>query len=497
MTDGAARLLQLHLAKTNLDPIHRAILQNAYEHLISRDPDRAWTSGQWMTERPGGSDVSQTETVATYAPFPEGDGAVPLADYDEGVPLGPWSISGFKFFSSATDSSMTILLARTRPGLGVSAFFAPMRRHNPALVSPTGKKGGAELNGVSIQRLKDKLGTKSLPTAELELVGMRGWMVGEEGKGIREISTILNITRVHSAIASMGYLGRGLAVARAYALVRQIGAGKGRRVPLCRSPLHMRTLAGMTGEYHAMMLLTFLTVYLLGLDEAASRRGAAPRPGAAAPASLGQITPPADHVAPLLRVLSSLHKAYCCKRTVPLLFACMESLGGVGYLQNAESEHLNLSRIFRDACVLPIWEGTTDVLSSDTLRALKHPATGAQSVAALDWLVNSTLGSAGPASAVVRAGEELRDRLVGEPQETLLPEAREITFRVAEILMAALLFVDAEQDANTEVTEIRDRLLEIWGFSEKRAARSASDGLSSDIAIVYGVEGVRELTSKL
>lgn len=125
---------------------------------------------------------------------------------------------------------MTILLAQTKPGKGVSAFFAPMRRFNPYLVSHVGEKGGIELNGVRIGRLKDKMGTKSLPTAELELRGMGGWLIGEEGKGIQEIATVLTITRIHSSIAALGYLGRGLAVAKTYSLVRETGVTKGMRI---------------------------------------------------------------------------------------------------------------------------------------------------------------------------------------------------------------------------------------------------------------------------
>ncbi|KAJ4386968.1 hypothetical protein N0V85_007866, partial [Neurospora sp. IMI 360204] len=203
MQDGAARLLQRHLTMAGnlLSETEKRVFQNAYDHLTSRDPAHTWTSGQWMTERTGGSDVSQTETVAVYDPFFPSDLAeVPLASKEENIPLGPWSISGFKWFSSATDSQMTILLAKTRPGMGVSAFFAPMRRYNPNLVSPTGggQKDGTELNGITISRLKNKFGTVGLPTAELELKDMRGWLIGKEGEGIKEISTMLNITRVHT-----------------------------------------------------------------------------------------------------------------------------------------------------------------------------------------------------------------------------------------------------------------------------------------------------------
>ncbi|ROV92365.1 hypothetical protein VMCG_09108 [Cytospora schulzeri] len=479
MTDGAARLLQRHLADPSLNEVHRGVFQDAYDHLISRDPAYAWTSGQWMTERPGGSDVSQTETVATNVPYRVD---APPADAQGGTPLGPWSISGFKWFSSATDSSMTILLAKTAPDKGVSAFFAPVRRYNPSLMLPTGQRGGVELNGVQIVRLKDKMGTKSLPTAELELDDMRGWLIGQEGKGIQEIATILTITRVHSTVAALGYLGRGLGVAKAYALVREIGATKGRRISLCKSPLHMRTLADVTVEYHSMMLLTLYTTYLMGLDEKKSQ----PSSTDAGPStkSLNALTPPPQHITPLLRVLSSLHKSYCCKQSIPLMYGCMESLGGVGYLNNAESEHLNLSRLFRDLCVLATWEGTTDVLATDTLRALKHPREGRASLDALGWF----LGSNRPAPRALGEWERMKGRLEGQTQDDLLADARGICFRLAEVLMAALLEVDAASDEDATARAMLDRFLEKRGFSVDFSSRAVplKNTLELDTAIVFG-----------
>lgn len=489
MTDGAARLLQLQLGNPSLDKAHRDVFQNAYDHLTSRDPQRAWTSGQWMTERPGGSDVSQTETVATYAPYKAGE--APLANLQDGIHLGPWSISGFKWFSSATDASMTILLAQTKPGKGVSAFFAPMRRFNPALVSHLGKKGGIELNGVRISRLKDKMGTKSLPTAELELRGMRGWLIGEEGRGIQEIATILTITRIHSSIAALGYLGRGLAVAKAYSLAREIGATKGRRIPLRKSPLHVRTLAKMTSEYHAMMLLTFYSAYLLGLDE---------HPASLKESKINSTTllqalrPPPQHFQPLLRILSSLGKAYCCQKAIPAMYGCMEALGGVGYLNNTESEALNLSRIFRDLCVLATWEGTTNVLSADTLRALKHPRSGAACLSALDWLV--TLAAENRAHKVMTEWKRSKKRLVETEEAALLADARDIVFRLAEILMASLLVADAKTDENPRTKAVLARFLTTAGLADPETGAGAEqDTLEVDTLIVFGADK-RDLISK-
>ncbi|KAL2178019.1 acyl-CoA dehydrogenase/oxidase [Thermothelomyces heterothallicus CBS 202.75] len=500
MQDGAARLLQRHLSrKTGLSPTERQVFQNAYDHLISRDPAKAWTSGQWMTERTGGSDVSQTETVATYDPYPDSSPA-PLADADEKTPLGPWSVSGFKWFSSATDSQMTILLAKTDPSKGVSAFLAPMRRHNPTLVSPTGVSGGSELNGITIQRLKHKFGTQSLPTAELELKNMRAWLIGEEGKGIYEISTILTITRVHTTVSSVGYLGRALAIAKGFAAVREVGVGRGRRVPLSTHPLHMRTLANLTVDYHGLMLLTYYTVFLLGLSEkpapttttGTTKHEPAPHP----------LTPPARLVGPLLRALSSLHKSYVAHTAVPLIYTAMQSLGGVGYLVNEESEHINIARLFRDACVSAIWEGTTDVLAGDTVRAAKHPRDGRDVLEGLAWVVETGLesvrrgggdgnGNSGSSrgravAGVKRAWDEvMKGRIERESQAALLPDARAVVFRIAEVLVAVLYLVDAAARPGPEIEEMCGRYLADKGFVQD-GERAGGKDLALDQAIVYG-----------
>ncbi|KAJ3516642.1 hypothetical protein NM208_g14817 [Fusarium decemcellulare] len=195
MQDGAARLLQIHLTNpelaAKLTDEQKRVYENAFRHLISRDPSYAWTSGQWMTERTGGSDVSLTETVAVYKP----DSGVRLASKDENIPLGPWSINGFKWFSSATDSRMTVLLARTAKG-GLSTFLAPMRKHDPHATTATGgpKENGEALNGVRIQRLKNKSGTQSLPTAELVLEDMQFTLLSRRQATWAEVLVLLEHT---------------------------------------------------------------------------------------------------------------------------------------------------------------------------------------------------------------------------------------------------------------------------------------------------------------
>ncbi|KAI0531961.1 very-long-chain acyl-CoA dehydrogenase [Xylaria digitata] len=476
MADGASRVLQHHLHNSKLNPEQQKVFQNAFDCLVSRDPTRAWTSGQWMTERVGGSDVSRSETIAAYSPLPND---APLRESRGDIPLGPWSIDGFKWFSSATDSNMTILLAQTPKGL--SAFYAPMRRYNPSLVaSAMGATGGTELNGVTISRLKSKMGTKPLPTAELQLQDMRGWLIGEEGQGIKEISTILTITRIRSAISALGHVSRGLTIARAFAEVREVGAGRGERMKLVDSALHMRTLADMTVEHHAMMLLTFYSSYLLGMEEhPTSARTSAP--------SVASITPPPKYVTPLLRVVTPLLKAYVTKEAIRLIYACMESLGGVGYLENTESEYMNVARLFRDACVLNIWEGTTDVLATDLIRALKHPRGGSDSIQALDLIITSDQRDRKSAS-IAQQWETLKAQLGTNTQEELLQNARGILWKLAEILMAILFLVDVKSRDGLVVQEMCQRFFASRGLETDRETNSdgAQVGLELNRAVVFG-----------
>jgi len=441
-----------------------------------------------MTERTGGSDVSLTETLATNDPSVEG-----MADVNEGIGLGPWSVSGFKWFSSATDSNMTILLAKTTPNGKLSAFFAPMRRSVDVATSMVGKKlakeEGSELNGVRIQRLKDKFGTQSLPTAELELLGMRAWMIGDEGKGIQEISTVLTITRIYSAVAAVGYLGRGLCVAKAYAKVRKVGGGQGKRMLLHDSPLHMRTLADMTAEYHGLVYLTIFSAFILGLSENMDS------PSGSRSTTLQALTPKPEHIDPLLRVLTQVMKAYVCKHAIPLLYACMESLGGQGYLLNEELEYLNLARLYRDCCVLAIWEGTTDVLSTDFIRAVKHPRSGPACMEALDDLIRSSPHGAAAGHGQwkpLEAWEKAKRRLEGESAEELVGMAREIVWNVAEILIGILLSADSKRDGSQTAEDIFERFVAVkrlgGGGGMVSSAERSGDRLRRDQAIVYGEE---------
>jgi alkylation response protein AidB-like acyl-CoA dehydrogenase len=304
MSDGAARCLELYGESERL--------RAAYEHLTSRDPSRFWTSGQWMTERTGGSDVSGTSTVARH----EGEA---------------FRLHGTKWFTSATTSQMAMTLARIEGApagsRGLSLFCLELRNAD------------GSLRGIRVNRLKDKLGTRALPTAELSLGGTPAWLVGEEGRGVRTIATLFNITRIHNACASVAGMRRAIALARDYA-TRRVAFGK----PLSEHPLHVETLAEMQVEMEAAFHLVFRAVELLGRVECgeASEREAA-----------------------LLRVLTPVVKLYTAKRAMAVASEALEAFGGAGYIEDT-----GLPRLLRDAQVLSIWEGTTNVLSLDVLRAI-------------------------------------------------------------------------------------------------------------------------------
>ncbi|RKP08840.1 hypothetical protein THASP1DRAFT_15080 [Thamnocephalis sphaerospora] len=314
MTDGAARVIELHG--------DRELRANAYACLTSRDPAKFWTSGQWMTERPGGSDVGRTETKAVPTDLRQNQ----------------WEVNGFKWFSSATDANMTLLLGRAQDpdtgafvegSRGLSLFYAEMRHANGAL------------NGVRVHRLKEKYGTKAVPTAELELVGMQAQLVGRLHRGVATISSILNITRMHSAIAVCGGLRRALAVAKEFSRVRE---AQGKR--LVELPLHTRTLAEMELTYRAAMQLTFYGVALLGRTECPGRNTAA-----------------AQEDVQMFRLITPIAKLWASKKCVAGISEAMEALGGQGYM-----EDVGLPRLLRDSQVNTIWEGTTNILSLDLLR---------------------------------------------------------------------------------------------------------------------------------
>lgn len=243
--------------------------------------------------------MSQTETVAARVP----GASSPYGDV--------YAINGFKWFSSATDSDVALALARTGPpnsgSRGLSLFLIPVRL--PVLRPRGAPRPPALTNNIRIHRLKDKVGTKVVPTAELSLEGAEAYLIGPLNEGVKHIASVLNITRVHSAVGSVGAIRRCLAVATAYSSVRAIGGG---RQLLKDNALHVAELAKANLTYRALTHLVFGAVLLLGKTEC----------GAATEEDEFR-----------LRMLTPAAKAFAAEKACTVMEECMAAMGGQGYME--------------------------------------------------------------------------------------------------------------------------------------------------------------------
>lgn len=293
MTDGVARVLQRH-------GTHEQVMR-VVPHLTSRDPRTLWTGGMFLTERAGGSDVGSNETVARK-------------DAD-----GTWRLYGHKWFCSNVDAQAVLVTARpdgTNGGTRGLRTFLLMTRDNPGFV---------------IERLKEKLGVRSMATGEVTLNGA----VAEEVGDFLAMTDMLNLSRLYNAVASVGVIGRAVYEARHYIERRNVFGQ-----PIIEWPLAQETFFDIEAEQVAATLLTFEAVEALGRADAGD----------------------AD-AAKLVRILTPIVKAVTGKLAVPCVSEAMELIGGNGYIE----EH-PMPRLLRDAQVLPIWEGTTNILVLDALR---------------------------------------------------------------------------------------------------------------------------------
>lgn len=391
MTDGAARTL--------LTTQQQEVIERALPRITSRDPARAWTSGQWMTETTGGSDVGATLTSAVR----EEDGT--------------WRLYGKKWFTSAITSQMALTLARPEGngpgGSGLAMFYVETRDAN------------GRLDGIRVERLKDKLGTRKVPTAELYLDGTRATLLGEPRNGTRAIEPMLVITRAWNSVTSVAFMRRGIALARSYAQERR---AFGKR--LAELPLHVDTLATLEAETRGAFLFAFELVELIGLQEA------------------GEIS---SEQKALLRLLTPIAKLLTAKQAVSVVSEAIEAFGGAGYVEDT-----GVPVLLRDTQVLPIWEGTTNVLSLDAvLRG--DPVAGLAALtarvrAAVSAATDSALRALG--EHAIAATENVRAWLAESREPAALQaSARRLAMTLGRTLELALLV----EHAQWQLTTLNDR----------------------------------------
>ena len=300
---------------------------------------RGMTLGMGMTEKQGGTDVRANMTRAVR------DG-------------NAYRITGHKWFMSAPMCDAFLVLAQADGGL--TCFFMPR-------FAPDGS-----VNAIQFQRLKDKLGNRSNASSEVEFVGAHAERIGEEGKGIRTIIQMVQLTRQDCAIASVGLMRSGLAHALHHARHRSVF-----QKHLADQPLMQAVLSDMALHVEAS------TALVMRLCRAFDR------------------TPRDAAEAAYMRLLTPAIKYWTCKSAPPFLYEAMECLGGNGYVEDGI-----LARHYRESPVNAIWEGSGNVMCLDVLRALSREPDAAMTV--LHALAAETKGLPGAGEAVAFIGKTFR-----------------------------------------------------------------------------------------
>ncbi|MBC3191032.1 acyl-CoA dehydrogenase family protein [Pseudonocardia sp. C8] len=393
MTDSAARILRL------FDPDRFAAEIDA---LSSTDPASAATGAMFMTEIDGGTDVGRTATEAT----------------DHG---SHWTLRGRKWFCSNVTADVILTLARV-PGQGegtrgLGMFLVPRRR-------PDGSR-----NAIRIDRLKDKLGTRSMASGEVTLDDAWAQPVGDLSRGFRQMAEMVNVSRLSNAMRSAAIMRRAVREAVDHTRAR-IVSGRA----LFDQSLMRATLLPLLLDSEAALALVL---------ECADRLDAADAVTFADPGSAGPSVDD-DRARSLIRVLTPLAKYTVCKRARWVTGETMEIRGGNGYIEDWVEP-----RLLRDAHLGSIWEGSSNVIALDILRCLRkdgaHRLLAATYTARLDGL-----GHELTATAARRLAERwarlaaAADRLLGRPADEQEIGIAGWATDVAHTLMATLLLEQAE-----------------------------------------------------
>ncbi|EIK54350.1 acyl-CoA dehydrogenase [Stutzerimonas stutzeri TS44] len=325
------------------------------------------TIGMAMTEKQGGTDVRANSTRA----FPVGAGG----------PGQPYELVGHKWFCSAPMCDAFLTLAQTDKGL--SCFLLPRHR-------PDGTR-----NQLYVQRLKNKLGNWANASSEVEYRGALAWMVGEDGRGVPTIIEMVASTRFDCMIGSSSLMRQALTQALHHCTYRHVG---GRA--LIEQPLMRNVLADLALESEAALALT------LRMGRAQDNRHD-------------------EREDKFARLVTAIGKYWICKRAPDMIAEASECLGGAGYV-----EETILPRLYREAPVNSIWEGSGNVQCLDVLRALSRE-TGV-----LDVLFAELADSHGDARLAAHVQRLQRD--LHDPEDVQY-RARQLTEDIAVALQAKLL----------------------------------------------------------
>jgi putative acyl-CoA dehydrogenase len=328
------------------------------------------TVGMAMTEKQGGSDLRATMTTARPVTAQRGPGA-------------PYLITGHKWFFSVPMSDLFLTLAQT--GNGVSCFIA------------TGWLPDGSRNRLKLQRLKDKCGNKSNASSEVEFYDLHAVMLGEEGRGIRAIIEMAHATRLDFAIGSSGLMRQALSQA-----VHHTSNRRAFQRHLVDLPLMRNVVADLAVESEAMMWMSMRLARALDRSES-------------------------DRAEALLsRIATPVAKYWACKRAPQFAAEALECHGGNGFI----ADHL-MERLYREAPLNGIWEGTGNVICLDVLRSMqREPET-------VDVFLDEIAKARGTNARLDAFADDLVRRL--KDTSGLEPLARRVVEMMALALQASLL----------------------------------------------------------
>lgn len=309
-----------------IDRLAPAELRARYLEPLTRMDGTAWTGGTWATEEAGGSDVGASTTVAQTT--------------GEGMAL-----TGLKWFCSNAGSDLALATARPEGAPSGSAGLG-------LYLVPRFKPGGSP-NSYRIRRLKEKLGTRGLPTGEIELREAFAEEVAPPPRGFKLMMEALEFSRVHNVCAAAGAQRRAFVEALRHAATRSaFGA------PILTYPMVQASLLDLQTELEASLVLAIAAAE--AFDEVWERGRA-----------LG------EEARAWLRLLVAAAKYRTAEQAVGAASVAIEILGGIGY-----TEEYATARLLRDAQVLPVWEGTANIQALELLRIFTGPAEGARLLAA-------------------------------------------------------------------------------------------------------------------
>ncbi len=376
-----------------LDRFAPAPLRAAYLPELVRMDGAAKSGGTWATEEHGGSDLGATTTVARA----------------EG---GHWRLTGLKWFASNADSSLAMATARPQGGpeggAGLSCYLLPDKL-------PDGAP-----NRYWVRRLKDKIGTRGLPTGEIDLEDAWALEIAGPGAGLKVMMEALGYSRIHNAVAGCGVQRRALLEALCWASHREAFGGAIRNYPMVRD-----TLLDMATELEASTALAMEAAIAFDATLAAGDSD--------------------EDARAWLRTVTALAKYRTAERGVRAAFRAIEIVGGNGY-----TEEWPTARLFRDAMVLPVWEGPVNIQALELLRAATGKLRGdtaflARVAGVLEAAPAALDGAAAPLRAALEESRRALAYLRAQPEEGPR-HARRLLDLMADTLAGALLVEEAAFD---------------------------------------------------